>query len=527
MSASTKVIQAAAGADVAPEGAWDLSFAYADEPSTWDISKASISVSRDVSAEETSPEGIFFKPDGTKMYIVGAGSDSVQEYDLSTAWDVFSESLSTSFNVGGAPRDLFFKPDGTQMYTVDNLTEEVNEYDLSTAWDVSSASFQQSFDISNEETNAGGLFFKTDGTKMYVTGFTSDEVHEYDLSTAWDISSASLLQSLSVSAKESAPQGLHFRSDGLKMYLIGQGADRIHEYDLSTAWDVSSASFLRSSSSLNASEGTPTGVFLSPDGDIAYFVGRNSASVYPMPLAFDVSAQDTNPRGVAFKTDGTKMYMVGDSGNDVNEYDLSSAWDLSTATYSQTLDTSSQEASPEGIFFKPDGTLMFIVGDSDDEVNEFSLSSAWDISSASHVRAFSVATEQTSPTGIFFKPDGTKMYISGNSGDEINEYDLSTAWNISTASHVQVITVSSQDSFPTDVFFKDDGTKMFVAGLVSGAVFEYDLSTSWDISSATFSQSFGVNSQPAGIFFKPDGTQLFVTTAYYDKVFTYSLGVQE
>jgi DNA-binding beta-propeller fold protein YncE len=36
------------------------------------------------SVQDTAPEGIFFKPDGLKMYIVGSGGDSVYEYDLGT-----------------------------------------------------------------------------------------------------------------------------------------------------------------------------------------------------------------------------------------------------------------------------------------------------------------------------------------------------------------------------------------------------------------------------------------------------------
>jgi len=33
-----------------------------------------------------------------------------------------------------------------------------------------------------------------------------------------------------------------------------------------------------------------------------------------------VSGEDTTPVDIFFKNDGTKMYILGDSGNDVNEY---------------------------------------------------------------------------------------------------------------------------------------------------------------------------------------------------------------
>ena len=34
--------------------------------------------------------------------------------------------------------------------------------------------------------------------------------------------------------------------------------------------------------------------------------------------AFSVSAQETTPYGLAFNTDGTKMFVVGSSGDEVN-----------------------------------------------------------------------------------------------------------------------------------------------------------------------------------------------------------------
>ena len=33
---------------------------------------------------------------------------------------------------------------------------------------------------------------------------------------------------------------------------------------------------------------------------------------------FDISAQETVPTGIAFKSDGTKMFIVGITGDDIN-----------------------------------------------------------------------------------------------------------------------------------------------------------------------------------------------------------------
>jgi hypothetical protein len=259
---------------------------------------------------------------------------------LSNSWDVSTASFLQSFSVTAqdtSPYDVFFKPDGTKMYVIGVVGVDVNEYDLSTAWDISTAVFLQSFSVSSQDGSVTGVSFKPDGLKMYILGQISDSVYEYDLSTAWDISTAVFLQSFSVTTQESNPFAMHFKSDGLKMYVSGPISQDVHEYDLSTAWDISTAVFLQS---------------------------------------FSVSAQDTNPYGVFFKPDGTKMYIMGAAGVDINEYDLSTAWDISTAVYLQLFSTATEDAGPKGVFFKPDGSKVYIMGNSGDSVYEYNLGSA-------------------------------------------------------------------------------------------------------------------------------------------------------
>jgi hypothetical protein len=250
----------------------------------------------------------------------------------------------------------------------------------------------------------------------------------------------------SVAAQDTSSTGLFFKPDGLKMYVVGQSGQDVNEYNLSSAWNISTASYVQN---------------------------------------FSVAAQEVNPTDVFFKPDGTKMYIVGTSGDDVNEYNLSSAWDITSATYLQVFSVAAQETLPTGLFFKPDGTKMYIVGTANDRVNEYNLSSAWDISTASYVQNFSVAAQEAEPRNIFFKPDGTKMYIVGTANDRVNEYNLSSAWDISTTSFLQNFSVSAQDGNPIGLFFKDDGTKMYIVGANTNTVWSYPISTAWNISTIT------------------------------------------
>ena len=514
---------------------------------SWDLANAVYQGSPinyfSVAAQEANPQGVFFKPDGLKMYVIGSVGDVVVEYNLSTAWDISTAVFLQLKSIAAQeanPTGVFFKPDGLKMYVVGRTGDDVNEYDLSTAWDVTTAVFLQLKSIAAQETFPTGLFFKPDGLKMYIIGTTGDDVNEYTLSTAWDVSTASYLQLFSVAAQESTPNGIFFKPDGLKMYIIGSSGDDVNEYNLSTAWDISTASYLQNFS-VNAQETNPTGVFFKPDGLKMYVLGQLGLAVneydlstawdvstasftYPTTDYFSVRAQESTPTGLFFKPDGLKMYVIGIFGDDVNEYDLSTAWDISTASYLQNFSVYAQETSPYGVFFKPDGLKMYIIGTTGDDVNEYNLSTAWDISTASYSQNFSVAAQETFPQGVFFKPDGLKMYVIGSVGDDVNEYDLSTAWDISTASYLQNFSVNAQETNPRGVFFKPDGLTMYVIGSTGDDVNEYNLSTAWDISTASYLQNFSVVAQetaPTGLFFKPDGLKMYIIGNVGDAVWSY------
>jgi len=291
------------------------------------------------------------------------------------------------------------------------------------SYDIENASYDSvSFGVASQETNPQDIFFKPDGTKMYVVGSTNDTVYQYSLSTAWDLSTASYDSvSFSVASQDDIPQSLFFKSDGSKMYVVGFSNDSVFQYSLSTAWDVSTASY--------------------------------------DSVSFSVSSQETAPLGLFFKDDGTKMYVVGPGSDSVSQYSLSTAWDLSTSSYdSVSFDVSGQETSPQGFFFKDDGTKMYVVGNGNDTVFQYSLSTAWDLSTASYDSvSFDVSGQETSPQGFFFKDDGTKMYVVGTA-DTVFQYTTGSYPTITLPASVQN---SPSEAFKADrvtyTFFTDDG----------------------------------------------------------------------
>lgn len=222
-------------------------------------------------------------------------------------------------------------------------------------------------------------------------------------------------------------------------------------------------------------------------------------------LSKSITSEETNPVGLFFSPDGLNMYVNGSVGDDVNQYTLSTAWDVSTATYLQLFSTAAQDTAPADIFFKPDGLAMFILGDTNNSVFQYTLSSAFNISTASYAsKSFSVASQDPTPTGLWFKTDGTVMYVIGNTNDTVFQYTLGTAWDVSTASYASIsFSVSSQEGNPTQVNLSADGTKMWVTGSGGDDISEYTLGTAWNVSTATFVNNLYVGFQdvnPHGLF---------------------------
>ncbi|PSO44507.1 MAG: hypothetical protein BRC23_00940 [Parcubacteria group bacterium SW_4_49_11] len=200
---------------------------------------------------------------------------------------------------------------------------------LVVGYSLSSASYDaQSFDVSGEDGLPSGMEFNGDGTKMFVMGFFTDKVYSYNLSTAYDLGSASYNQSVDVSGQSGAPTGVRFNGDGTKMFVVGR-SENVYSYTMSTAYDLSTASYSQT---------------------------------------FDVSAQVGDAKGMALNGDGSKMFVVGHDNKNVYSYSLSTAYDIGTASYNQSFDVSGEESKPRDVTFNGDGTKMFVVGQGTDSV---------------------------------------------------------------------------------------------------------------------------------------------------------------
>lgn len=268
-------------------------------------------------------------------------------------------------------------------------------------WDLTSLSFSQSFSVASQEDWPTGIDYNNDGTKMFVVGITEDNVNEYSLSTGFDVSTASFTQSFSAAAEDTAPNAVTFNGDGTKMFVLGNATTRVYQYTLSTGFSVTSA-------------GSP----------LQYVLGEPS----------DVT-------GLTFNGDGTKMFIVSSGEDSVFEYALSPGFSVTSASYTQSFSAASQEAFPQGVAFSNDGTQMFIIGFNTGEVHEYALSTGFSVTSASFTQTIDVSTEDSLPYDLVFNSDGTKMFIVGESGDAVYEYSTPGAEIPEFSTYIYILTI--------------------------------------------------------------------------------------
>jgi hypothetical protein len=546
---------------------------------------------------EGSPRAVFVSPDGVHLYTVGSSNGRGGRFDMSTPWDLSTASYVQLYDFGmfGTPFGLVFSPDGLNAFLLTGSNQEIRGFSLSTAWDITTISADNNPFSLNSNIASGsweGLSVSEDGTRLFPSLGTT--VYEVKLATPWVSQTASytagndLVTPYTLRGSQPIQNGLQFTvqngnkveiwNTGLAYFSTGYqpvhttaSTDTTYWTDINsmtadqaagdgnvyycistddrTTWTVidnadgerdivrnNAGTWQYNSNGTYASETWVNGATNTELATLAEAMegAESVTNVFDISTAsylqsFSVASQETGTSGLAFNSDGTKMFVCGYSGDDVNEYALTTGFDVSTASYTQAFSVAAQDILPRGLAFNADGTKMFFVGQAGADVNEYTLSTGFDVSTASFVDSFSVSAQGIAPIGLAFNTDGTKMFVTDRTTLAVSEYTLSTGFDVSTASFVDSFSAAAQLSANGmhGVEFNDDGTQMFLVGQVSDAVYQYTLTTGFDVSTASYSQSFSVSSQetsPMALAFSTNGAKMFVVGQATNSVYQYSVG---
>lgn len=252
------------------------------------------------------------------------------------------------------------------------------------------------------------------------------------------------------------------------------------------------------------------------DGD---FTSATYDSSYTLPSTV------TNLRGIVVSDDETKFFIndVDASTNYLTRIELTTAGDLSTASIT---DTSSLASSGTKInLFLQSPSIVWGMDTSFDQVRKYQLNNDFGdtVSSSTfyNVPAGANTTSADNPWGVTFNNDGSKMFISDLNADGVQEFALSTSYDPSTATYTDNGDVSAQTVTPYAHCWNSDGTKMYVFETGTGVseLFQYTLSTAYDVSTKSYDGSLLLDDGPLatglalGIVVNANDNALYVSSS--------------
>jgi len=277
--------------------------------------------------------------------------------------------------------------------------------------------FKQSKNISSDTEQARGINFKPDGTIMYVTNRKAasgaegqkGQVTQYSLSTPFDISTATKTSQTDLLGSDASsvlkyPHAIEFKPDGTKMFVTaGDAVASVYQYNLTTPWDSSSAEF-----------------------EARHNEGRTDVK---------------HLRTLAFKPDGTRMFVGGkddpSTTGKIKQFTLTNPWDLSSGVSDAGLsdDLGGAEPNLRNAQFDPNGSILYIGGNDNDNIHKFTLSTAWDVTSiSSSFTTFDLNSGFSQMRGFIFVAGFTRLYVVDDASTTSTILEYSPSCSVITCS---------------------------------------------------------------------------------------------
>lgn len=237
-------------------------------------------------------------------------------------------------------------------------------------------------DISSESSNARATYWKNDGTVVFVVGRGTDNVVAYRLEEPWQIQSGNLWMEMELEG--SNQHGLYLRDDGMKMWVFDRTG--IWTYLLEEPWNITTIG-----------EGALT--------DFSDYIERG--------------------HDIDFTPDGRRLFVDDRNIGAVFQFDLASAWEVTTAEFNYKLDISDIQREVRGIEFIEEGGVMVLMDTRLRALLQFQLSEPWNISTANFAGSFDVSPQTSQGRGLSFSADERYFYVTCRDDSRIYQYQVS------------------------------------------------------------------------------------------------------
>lgn len=228
---------------------------------------------------------------GTAQYVMAHGSQTATSVTGGVTADSGTLDVSSQMTTGGGIR---YSRDGTHLYVNDGLSGSgiTYQYDLTTAWDLSTASYaSKSLDASSYVTGFPSLEMSSNGSYVFIGDTGTDDIFTFTLSTPWDLSTGSWTRTKAGTVLD----GIAFSEDGLESVTTNNGTAPLRQ-TYTTAWDTDT--WTSTATGVTTPDNALIAIQWSENG--RYLLSKNSGvlNVYHCTRAFDVRSMQATPIGV-------------------------------------------------------------------------------------------------------------------------------------------------------------------------------------------------------------------------------------
>lgn len=330
-------------------------------------------------------------PEGLPIQWSYTASDSAQYFaDITNDSSVFTitakdTGIIEQYDSSGGTFSVTFKAsDGVNLATA--LSEFTILFSPPKPEIDSFTNVDATFDTSNHDTTVRGVSWNDDGTKLYLCG-NSEIFREYSATTPYDINT--ITTTGSTYTVRTNTYDFEWSPDGTKMYGPRRSAtDGIHEYQASIPWDVSTLVQVGNLSSVETQNGYHCSVTLSSDGNYIYALDYQTVLIYQyyMSTPYDITTAiydnknfippvGAGATAIIRLIADTFLYILPSNTTIIYQYKLLTPKDISSAILEKTLDLNSLGLSNtgfSGMTFKPDYNKMYLTNYGTDLLYEIS-----------------------------------------------------------------------------------------------------------------------------------------------------------
>lgn len=333
---------------------------------------------------------------------IGGGAD--EGFDLTTKGQIHGHDGTSQVAITVGTNGQFLKADSTQSsglaWDTAGVSSETNTFTTDSTWNPTSQTGNKQI-LAQMTNNSGVLDLNVDGSTYLTFRNTGNNIAYVSPASSLSLVSKSLsYDTLGTAYNSGVPSSGSYPQmydNGTKAYTIG--GSLMYQWDLSTAYDITTASLVRSQS-FNLSNGSNIKVY-------------------------DIS------------DDGQYIVAQGDNSSFIKIFTMSTAWDISTISITSTSQTTAgMNSNAKSVQWADDGGGVVIVSDLSWKANYFILPTPYDFSGSGGANYYNMYTAEAGDAFLVKIYDsGNKMLVWDKTLNKIFRYTLSTPYNPTTQTY--------------------------------------------------------------------------------------------